>query len=108
MYKFKKELSEEDRIGFLQRTILIHSYLYYIKDNPLWTDKQFDDIAKQLFNLQTDYINKNGLNKFKKTEYGYVFHDFNSSTGFYLYNKLKNKDKKVIECIAENLLAMHK
>ena len=100
MYKFSVYWTEAEKISFLQRVILIHSYLYYEKDSPVWTDKQFDEVAKQLAEMQSrhDFMwTKN------RTQYGYAFYDFDGTTGFHLWSRLKDKDELIIVGIAESI-----
>ena len=96
MYKFPVYFTDKEKIDFLQRVILIHSYLYYEKDSALWTDKQYDEISNQLYKLQkrhkVDWIKK-------KTQYGYVFFDYDGNTGFDLLSKLTQDDLYYIQCI---------
>lgn len=101
MYKFSVYWTEAEKISFLQRVILIHSYLYYEKDSPVWTDKQFDEVAKQLAEMQSrhDFMwTKN------RTQYGYAFYDFDGTTGFLLWGRSKKKDKEQIAGISENIM----
>ena len=88
------------KIDFLQRVVLIHSYLYYETDKELWTDKKYDETTKQLLLLQSkhnaDWIKEH-------TQYGYVFYDYDGSTGFDLFHRLKEKDKQMIKGIAARL-----
>lgn len=101
MLKFPVYWTEAEKISFLQRVILVHSYLYYEKDNSIWTDKQYDEIAKQLAEMQ----NKHDVIWIKgKTQYGYAFYDFDGSTGFHLWSRLKDKDELIIAGIAENII----
>lgn len=97
---FSPYWTETNKIDFYQRVILVHSYLYYIKDSPVWSDRKFDETAKYLVFLQkqknVEYI-KN------KTQYGYVFYDFDGNTGFDLFERLKKSDKNMIAGIAERI-----
>ena len=87
-------------ISFLQRVILIHCYLYYEKNTTLWTDKKYDEVSKQLVEEQ----NKHNLTWIKqKTQYGYCFYDFDGSTGFDLFSRLKEKDRNKIIAIANSM-----
>lgn len=100
MYQFSVYWTEAEKINFLQRVILVHSYLYYEKDNSVWTDKQYDEVAKQLAEMQKPKTVKWILNK---TQYGYAFYDFDGTTGFLLWGRLKEKDKGQIAGIANSI-----
>lgn len=97
MYNFLTCWNKYERISFLQRVILIHSYLYYMLDETLWSDKKYDEIAKQLAEMQE---NVTQVELVYNTDYGYVFFDYDGTTGFDLYYRLNKKDKKRIEQIA--------
>lgn len=101
MYDFPVYWTDKLKIDFLQRVILIHSYLYYEKDSSVWTDKHYDEVSKQLVFMQEaktiEWIKHN-------TQYGYVFYDFDGTTGFDLWDRLKEKDKQYISNIAEKLV----
>ena len=100
MYNFLTCWNKYDKISFLQRVILIHSYLYYMKDSPIWSDKKYDEIAKQLAFCQRH------LTEYKivtYTQYGYVFFDYDGTTGFDLFYRLKEIDKQVIIRIANQI-----
>lgn len=100
MYKFPVYWTDKLKVDFLQRVILIHSYLYYEKDSPVWSDRKYDEVAKQLTNIQNSreeqWIKQN-------TQYGYAFYDFDGSTGFHLWHRLNRKDKRCISNIAERI-----
>lgn len=100
MYQFPVYWTDKLKIDFLQRVILIHSYLYYEKDNPIWTDKKYDEISKQLAELQEEH-DRNAIKY--RTQYGYAFYDFDGTTGFLLWDRLKKKDKKQIAGIANSI-----
>lgn len=88
------------KIDFLQRVVLIHSYLYYELDCSVWRDTKFDDVAKQLVSIQSTHTME-WLKEY--TKYGYVFYDFDASTGFYLWDRLTKQDKEMIILIALNV-----
>jgi hypothetical protein len=100
---YKKPLYWTDALflNFLQRVILIHSYLYYEKDNSIWSDKKYDEVARQLANIQEAHTTKWIKNK---TQYGYCFYDFDGTTGFDLWDRLKEKDRQFIQNIAERIV----
>lgn len=100
---YKKPLYWTDALflNFLQRVILIHSYLYYEKDNSIWSDKKYDEVARQLTNIQEEYTTKWIKNK---TQYGYCFYDFDGTTGFDLWDRLNEKDRQFIKNIAERIV----
>lgn len=101
MYQFSVYWTEAEKINFLQRVILVHSYLYYEKDNSVWTDKQYDEVSKQLAEMQKA---KTAIWIQNITQYGYAFYDFDGSTGFLLWGRLKKKDKEQIAGISENIM----
>ena len=101
MYTFPVYWTDKLKTDFLQRVILIHSYLYYESDNSVWTDKNYDEVAKQLTNMQ----NKHTKSWIKQmTQYGYCFYDFDGTTGFDLWSRLTEHDKEHIKMIAEMVL----
>lgn len=102
MYDFttRPYMSDIARIGFLQRVILIHSIMYYEIDKTIWTDKQFDEIAKQL----VSEMNQTTQERFERTQYYYAMHDFDGTTGFDLYNRLTQKDKNQLMDIITMIL----
>lgn len=97
--KFKNPyLSDVSKVSYLQRMVLIHSYLYYEMDTSVITDKQFDDICKQLCTMYDGL----SVDKKQQTEYYKVFYDFDGSTGFHLFSRLDDEQKEVIEIIASH------
>lgn len=101
MYKRPVYWTDSLFLSFLQRVILIHSYLYYEKNTTLWTDKKYDEISKQLVGEQ----NKHKQQWIKEhTQYGYCFYDFDGNTGFDLWDRLNEKDRQFIKNIAERIV----
>ena len=100
MYKFNCYWTDRMKIDFLQRVILIHSYLYYQMDRTKWTDQKYDKVSMQLVSLQKQH--EEGWIR-KNTQYGYVFYDFDGTTGFDLWERLNRKDKIYISNIAERM-----
>ena len=101
MYIFSVYWTDKLKIDFLQRVILIHSYLYYEANNSIWSDKKYDEVARQLTDMQEEHITKWIKNK---TQYAYCFYDFDGTTGFDLWSRLKEKDRQFIQNIAERIV----
>ena len=104
MYKFGGSfnyLSDIHKVNFLQRAIILHSYLYYEMDNSVVSDKEFDSICKQYLEMVKEYDEEYIV---VNSEYGYVFFDFDGSTGFHLWDRLIKKDKDKIELIAHGII----
>jgi hypothetical protein len=101
VYRFPVYWTDKLKVDFLQRVILIHSYLYYEANNSIWSDKKYDEVARQLTDMQEEHTTKWIKNK---TQYGYCFYDFDGTTGFDLWDRLKEKDKQYISNIAEKLV----
>lgn len=45
----------KDRIDFLQRYIIVHSYIYYELNNNVISDKDYDAKSKELVKYKNDY-----------------------------------------------------
>lgn len=105
MYDFPTCWNIYTQISFLQRVILIHSFLYYMLDNSIWSDKKYDEVAHMLSEMQSRTTK---IDLITNTDYGYVFADFDGTTGFDLYYRLKEKDKKRIEQIARTIVGGNK
>lgn len=89
-------LSTQDYINFLQRFIILHSYIYYeLNDNDI-SDKEYDAKARELVKYKNEYPDL-----WKTSEYHKQFgDDYNGSTGFTLYHDLDEKQKTIIRSIA--------
>lgn len=94
-------LSGIDKCNFLQRYILVHSIIYYVLDTNVVTDKQYDRICRQLLKLSR------ATERYNTTEYYYVFSDFSGVTGFDLYYRLNEYDKKYLLNIARNVVKQY-
>lgn len=90
------------RIEYLQRKIIVHSIIYYELDYNCISDSDFDRLSKQLVELQNS--NRDILDK---TQYGYVLSDFDGSTGFYIYDGLKDRDREYLTKIAKHVIRLH-
>ena len=93
MQQFPDAWSTLTKIDFLQRKIIVNSVAYYQYDESPLTDYAYDEMCKQLVQLQREY----GRNFAKDSRYGYVFYDFDGSTGFHLYERLTPEDRYYID-----------
>lgn len=94
-------LSVSQRISTLQRFILVHSIIYYVLDSSVITDKQFDYASRLLVKMQRE-----NRKEFQKSDYRYVFCDFDGTTGFDLYSRLSEPDKAYLMKIARYVLSL--
>ena len=99
MQRFPRRWDKKTCMDFLQRKIIINSILYYELDNPLMNDKEYDELSRQLVELHKEV-------DIESTQYGYVMYDFDGSTGFDLYSRLNDKDKKYLLSMAHHLLSI--
>ena len=90
---------DSTKISFLQRVILVHSTLYYELNTTVISDSEFDFLSKQLVELQKQ-VSKEEL---EKSQYYYVFYDFDGSTGFHLWYRLKDSDKTYLLSISKQV-----
>lgn len=89
------ELTLQQHIDFLQRFIILHSYIYYELNNNIISDKQYDEKAKEL----TSYKNKYP-DLWKQSMYYKQFGDeYNGATGFTLYHDLDEHQKEIIRSL---------
>lgn len=101
MQKFPSEWSIIDKVNFLQRKIILNCIAYYELDTNKLTDREYDELSKQLVELQKDI-------DISQTQYGYLMYDFDGTTGFDLYSRLNDKDKEFLTRIAINTLRIRK
>lgn len=97
--KFPEGTKIKDKISFLERYILVHSYLYYHLNESVISDQKFDKYARLLASKVEKCKSKIPL-----TQYGYVFYDFDGTTGFDLLDRLNKSDRKRIKSIATHVL----
>lgn len=91
-----KLLTTQEYIDFLQRVIILHSYIYYELDDNVISDREYDARAKELVKYKNEYPDL-----WKSSEYYKQFgDDYNGSTGFTLYHDLDEKQKMIIRSIA--------
>lgn len=94
---FPSEWDLLTKINYLQRKIILNSILYYEYDTSNISDSFYDGMCKQLveyhhiYNRRGDYV--------EDSNYGYVYYDFNGSTGFHLYGRLNEDDRQYLDMI---------
>ena len=93
MQKFPRRWDKITCINYLQRKIILNCIAYYELNTNKLSDKAYDELSRQLVELQKSIDISN-------TQYGYVFYDFDGSTGFDLYHRLNENDKKYLYNIA--------
>lgn len=97
MQKFPRSWNKITCINYLQRKIILNCIAYYELNTNRLTDKQYDELSKQLVELQKDI-------DINDTQYGYIFYDFDGTTGFDLYHRLNKQDKEYLMNIAIHVL----
>lgn len=91
------KLTTQEYIDFLQRFIILHSYIYYELNDNVISDKDYDAKAKELVKYKNEYPDL-----WKSSEYYKQFgDDYSGATGFTLYHDLDEKQKLMIQVIAE-------
>lgn len=93
MQRFPRRWDKITCINFLQRKIILNSIAYYELDSSILSDKEYDELSYQLVELQKDI-------DIRETQYGYVMYDYDGTTGFDLYDRLNEKDKRYLMQLA--------
>lgn len=85
-------LSVQEYIDFLQRYIIVQSYIYYELNSNIISDKRYDEKAKELVMYK-----KKHPDLWKSSMYYKQFgDDYNAATGFTLYHDLNDHQKEII------------
>lgn len=93
-------LTTQEYIDFLQRFVIVHSYIYYELNNNVVSDKFYDEKSKELTKYKNEYPEL-----WKSSMYYKQFgDDYNGSTGFTLYHDLDEHQKEIIRNIAYSIL----
>ena len=93
-------LSTLDHIDFLQRYIIVHSYIYYERDHNVISDREYDIKSKELVRLRMEYPDL-----WKRSMYYKQFGDeYSGATGFTLYHDLDEHQKAIIRSIANSMM----
>lgn len=93
MQKFPRRWDKLTCINYLQRKIILNAIAYYELDTSLLSDKEYDELSRQLVEMQKDI-------DINSTQYGYIMQDFDGTTGFDLYHRLNQKDRAYLLKIA--------
>ena len=94
------ELTTQEYIDFLQRFIIVHSYIYYELDGSTISDREYDAKSKELVKLKNKYPDL-----WKSSMYYKQFgDDYNGATGFTLYHDLDDHQKEIIRSIAHSIV----
>lgn len=89
-------LTTQEYINFLERFIILHSYIYYELDDNVISDKDYDTKARELVKYKNEYPEL-----WKTSEYYKQFgDDYSGATGFTLYHDLNGEQKEIIRSIA--------
>lgn len=100
MIEFKNPYwSLATKISYLQRQVIVAGIIYYWMDDSIMSDREYDEISKQLVELQ-----KENEDEFRKSMYYYCMKDFDGSTSFDVKDRLTQKDKEYLTCIALSVL----
>lgn len=99
LQKFPRSWDKVTCINFLQRKIILNCIAYYKLNTNALSDREYDELSKQLVALQKDI-------QIDQTQYGYVMYDFDGTTGFDLYDRLNDTDKEYLMNIACHALCI--
>lgn len=89
-------MNKQEKLDWLQRYIIVHSYIYYELNRSVISDAEYDRRAKNLVKIKEKYPDL-----WKNSEYYLQFgDDYNGATGFSLYHDLDDKQKQIIKSIA--------
>ena len=92
-------LKTQDYINFLQRYIIVHSYIYYEMDDTVVSDMKYDAKSKELVRYKNRYPDL-----WRNSEYYRQFgDDYNGSTGFTLFHDLDDYQQKIIKSIVNSI-----
>lgn len=94
------KISKQEYIDFLQRFIILHSYIYYELNNNIISDKKYDEKSKELVRYKNKYPEL-----WKNSMYYKQFGDeYNGATGFTLYHDLDEHQKEIIRSLVPKRL----
>ena len=88
-------LSTQEYIDFLQRFIILHSYIYYELNGNVISDRKYDEKSKELVMYKNKYPELWKTSMYYK-QFG---NEYNGSTGFTLYHDLDEHQKRIIRSL---------
>lgn len=88
-------LTIQEYIDFLQRYIILHSYIYYELNDNVISDRVYDMKSKELVKLKNEYPELWKTSMYYK-QFG---EDYNGATGFTLYHDLNEHQKEIIQSL---------
>lgn len=92
-------LPVQEYIDWLQRYIIVHSYIYYNNDDNVISDMKYDAKAKELAALKEAYPEK-----WKNSEYYEQFgDDYTGVTGFGIFENLSERQQNIIKYIVDDI-----
>ena len=98
-----KELTPQEKIDYVARYIIVHSIIYYELNESVISDKLFDKKAAHLVKLMKKYPEET-----ENSEYYRAIYDFDGSTGFLLYHRLKKSQRRYLKQIARHVIRLYK
>ena len=94
------KLSTQEYINYLQRFIIVHSYIYYELNRNVISDREYDIKSKELTKYKNEFPEL-----WKTSEYYRQFgNDYDGSTGFTFYHALDNHQQRIIKSIVNCML----
>ena len=97
-----KELSPQEKIDYAARYVIIHSIIYYELNESVISDKKFDKKSRALVRLMERYPEET-----ENSEYYRAIYDFDGSTGFLLYGRLKKSQRKYLKHLAKHIIRLY-
>lgn len=97
------EFTPQEKIDYAARYIILHSIIYYELNESVISDRQFDKKARALVKLMNRYPEET-----ENSEYYRAIYDFDGSTGFLLYHRLKKSQRKYLRHIAKHIIHLYK
>ena len=98
-----KDLSISERMDWACRYLIIHSYLYYLYNVSIISDKDYDTKLKWL----CEYVESNS-SEIEKCQYKNVLLNLDPSTGFDMQNYIEPSHYEYLKQIAQYIYQQYK